>query len=120
VSPHTDPVIVREAAALGLEVFPGAFTPTEVCTAWRSGVTAVKLIPAGRLGTGYLRDLRAPLPDIPLIPTGGIGLEDIGEWLDAGAAAVGLGSVLQGDYHRTGDAAGLRTRAALAVRNATR
>lgn len=120
VSPHTDQTVVRAATALGLAVYPGAFTPTEVCAAWAAGVTAVKLFPAGRLGIGYLRDIRAPLPDIPLIPTGGIGLEDIGDWLDAGALAVGLGSVLQGDYHRTGDDTGLRARAALAVRNASR
>ncbi|WP_135458796.1 bifunctional 4-hydroxy-2-oxoglutarate aldolase/2-dehydro-3-deoxy-phosphogluconate aldolase [Mycobacterium sp. DL99] len=120
VSPHTDHAIVAAAVAQGLEVYPGAFTPTEVCAAWAAGATAVKLFPAGRLGIGYLRDLRAPLPDIPLIPTGGIGLDDIGDWLDGGARAVGLGAVLQGDYHRTGDEAGLRARAARAVRNVGR
>ncbi|WP_454792418.1 hypothetical protein [Mycolicibacterium lutetiense] len=57
-----------------------------MCAAWASGVTAVKLFPAGRLGIGYLRDLRAPLPDIPLIPTGGIGFDSISDWLDAGIA----------------------------------
>ncbi|HEY0817079.1 MAG TPA: 2-dehydro-3-deoxyphosphogluconate aldolase, partial [Pseudonocardia sp.] len=74
--------------------------------------SAVKLFPGGALGPGYLKAVRAPLPDIPLVPTGGVDVEAVGAWLDAGAVAVGLGSPLIGNaLTPDGDLAALAERA---------
>jgi 2-dehydro-3-deoxyphosphogluconate aldolase / (4S)-4-hydroxy-2-oxoglutarate aldolase len=97
VSPSVEPEVIEAAVRHGIASYPGAFTPTEIHAAWRAGASAVKLFPGGALGPGYLKAVRAPLPDVPVIPTGGIGLGTVGEWLDAGAAAVGLGGPLIGD-----------------------
>ena len=111
VMPHIDPVLVAWAAERGIPAFPGCATPTEILAAWRSGAAAVKVFPASALGPGFVRELRGPLPDIPLVPTGGVTLETIPAFVAAGAVAVGLGSWLVGD----GDPAGIRERAAAAV-----
>ena len=71
---------------------PGAFTPTEIETAWRAGAPLVKLFPAGALGPAYVRALLAPLADVRLLATGGITAENAGDFLDAGAVAVGADS----------------------------
>ena len=97
VSPSVVPAVIEAAARRGIASYPGALTPTEIHTAWAAGASAVKLFPGGALGPGYLKAVRAPLPDIPLVPTGGVDIEAIGAWLDAGAVAVGLGSPLIGD-----------------------
>jgi 2-dehydro-3-deoxyphosphogluconate aldolase / (4S)-4-hydroxy-2-oxoglutarate aldolase len=97
VSPSVDVAVIEAAARHGIASYPGAFTPTEIRTAWTAGASAVKLFPAGALGPGYLKAVRAPLPDIPLVPTGGVAIEAIDTWLDAGAVALGLGSPLIGD-----------------------
>jgi 2-dehydro-3-deoxyphosphogluconate aldolase/(4S)-4-hydroxy-2-oxoglutarate aldolase len=97
VSPSVDPAVIGAAARHGIASYPGALTPTEISTAWQAGATAVKLFPAGSLGPSYLTAVRAPLPDIPLIPTGGVAVEEAGTWLAAGAVAVGVGSPLIGD-----------------------
>jgi 2-dehydro-3-deoxyphosphogluconate aldolase/(4S)-4-hydroxy-2-oxoglutarate aldolase len=112
VMPHTDPELVAWAAARGIPAFPGASTPTEILTAWRAGAAAVKLFPASVLGPTFLREFRGPFPDIPLVPTGGVTAETAGDYIRAGAIAVGLGSWLIGD----GDAGGVATRAASVVR----
>lgn len=112
VSPHTDPRIGERSRALGLGWLPGAFTPTEVVTAWGYGPSAVKLFPARELGPAYLRDLREPLPDIPIVPTGGVSPQTVADWFAAGAVAVGAGGPLVGDALETGDLVGLRERAA--------
>lgn len=72
----------------------GAATPTEVLAAWQAGAAAVKIFPASALGPTFLRELRGPFPDIPLQPTGGITLDDLGDYIRAGAIAVGMGSWL--------------------------
>jgi 2-dehydro-3-deoxyphosphogluconate aldolase/(4S)-4-hydroxy-2-oxoglutarate aldolase len=89
--------VIEAALRRGIASYPGALTPTEIHTAWSAGASAVKLFPAGSLGPGHLKAVRAPLPDIPLVPTGGIGIDTVGSWLDAGAHAVGLGGPLIGD-----------------------
>ncbi|MEX2185004.1 MAG: bifunctional 4-hydroxy-2-oxoglutarate aldolase/2-dehydro-3-deoxy-phosphogluconate aldolase [Chloroflexota bacterium] len=94
VSPHLDPAIVTWAAARGVAMLPGAATPTEVLAAWRAGAAAVKVFPASALGPAFLRELRGPFPDIPLQPTGGITVENAGDYIRAGAIAVGMGSWL--------------------------
>jgi 2-dehydro-3-deoxyphosphogluconate aldolase/(4S)-4-hydroxy-2-oxoglutarate aldolase len=94
VAPHTDIALVEWAAGKGFPMFPGAATPTEVIAAWRAGAAAVKVFPASSLGTSFIRELRGPLPDVPLLPTGGISGEDAASYIDAGAIAVGIGSWL--------------------------
>jgi 2-dehydro-3-deoxyphosphogluconate aldolase / (4S)-4-hydroxy-2-oxoglutarate aldolase len=94
VSPHTDADLVREMAQRGVPCIPGALSPTEVLTAWRAGASLVKLFPAGAVGPGYLKDVRGPLADIPLLPTGGVTLENATAFIDAGAWGLGLGSAL--------------------------
>lgn len=111
VSPHTDPRIVVWAVARGIPVFPGAMTPTEIRTAWDAGASAVKLFPASAVGPSFVRELRGPFPEIPLLPTGGLTSASLGEFIVAGAIAVGLGGGLIGD----GTAEGVATRAAEAV-----
>lgn len=111
VSPHGDAEIVRWAVAAGVPVFPGAMTPTEIVAMWAAGATAVKVFPASAVGPSFIREVRAPLRNVPLIPTGGITAETIGAYIAAGAIAVGMGSWLSGD----GDPAGIAIRAAQAL-----
>ncbi|WP_217237534.1 bifunctional 4-hydroxy-2-oxoglutarate aldolase/2-dehydro-3-deoxy-phosphogluconate aldolase [Streptomyces sp. AC555_RSS877] len=94
VAPVVDVQVIRAAADFGTPCYPGAWTPTEVSTAWQAGAAAVKLFPASTGGPAHLRQLRAPLPDIPLIAVGGVDLAQARDYLDAGARAVGIGSPL--------------------------
>lgn len=123
VTPTVSLAVGAAAAAAGLRWYPGAATPTEIETAWTAGATAVKVFPAGVLGgVRFIREVRAPLDDVALIPTGGVQVADIADYLAAGALAVGMGSPLLGDAVASGDLAGLRTRAMAAlaaVRDAT-
>jgi len=102
VAPAVGPGIAA-ARSRGLAVLPGAFTPTEVEAAWREGASAIKLFPASAGGPAYLGALRQPLPDIPLVPVGGVRLEDVDEWFAAGAVALGAGAPLLGDATVGGD-----------------
>lgn len=92
------PVFRREviAACQAREVasMPGCFSPTEILDAWDAGADVVKVFPATALGPGYLKDVRAPLPHVKLMPTGGVTVENAGDWIRAGAVAVGVGSSL--------------------------
>jgi 2-dehydro-3-deoxyphosphogluconate aldolase/(4S)-4-hydroxy-2-oxoglutarate aldolase len=94
VSPVTDRETVQACRDAGVLVAPGAFTPTEIVAAWSAGADIVKVFPATSLGPQFFRDLRGPLPDIRLMPTGGVTLENAAEFLAAGAAAVGIGTAL--------------------------
>jgi 2-dehydro-3-deoxyphosphogluconate aldolase/(4S)-4-hydroxy-2-oxoglutarate aldolase len=78
----------------GVPVTPGCFTPTEILEAWDAGADIVKVFPATALGPGYIKDVRAPLPQVKLMPTGGVTVDNAGEWIKAGAVAVGVGSAL--------------------------
>jgi 2-dehydro-3-deoxyphosphogluconate aldolase/(4S)-4-hydroxy-2-oxoglutarate aldolase len=75
-------------------VIPGALTPTEILTAWEAGADIVKVFPATTVGPRYFRDIKGPLPQIDLIPTGGVTLENAGEFIRAGASAIAVGSNL--------------------------
>jgi len=75
-------------------VMPGCYTPTEILTAWNAGADIIKVFPATSLGPKYFKDLRGPFPDIRLMPTGGVTIDNVGEWITAGACAVGVGSDL--------------------------
>lgn len=94
VMPIIESDVITACISENLPVFPGAMTPTEVATAWKLGATQVKLFPAGSLGSGYLRDILAPLAHIPLLATGGIHLEQMEHYWTAGAKGFGLGSPL--------------------------
>jgi 2-dehydro-3-deoxyphosphogluconate aldolase/(4S)-4-hydroxy-2-oxoglutarate aldolase len=97
VMPHTDPELIAWAVEKGIPVFPGALSPTEILTAWRAGATAVKLFPASVAGPAAIRELRGPLPDIPLVATGGISGDNARGFIQAGAVALGVGGWLIGD-----------------------
>ena len=94
VCPHLDEAIVHRAVERGVAVIPGGFTPTEIVRAWAAGASFVKVFPAGPVGPRYIRDVLAPLSHIPLVPTGGVSLENATEFIRAGSAALGLGSAL--------------------------
>ncbi|HEX7104698.1 MAG TPA: bifunctional 4-hydroxy-2-oxoglutarate aldolase/2-dehydro-3-deoxy-phosphogluconate aldolase [Acidothermaceae bacterium] len=112
VAPSAVPEVVEFASAQGIPVLPGALTPSEIVASWLAGAAAVKVFPASTVGPQYLRDVRAPLPGIPLIPTGGVTIDEVPRYLDAGAVAVGMGSPLFGDALRDdGDLRALATRA---------
>ena len=117
VAPDLRPEVVAWAVERGVPVVPGALTPTEVAAAWAAGATAVKVFPVSAVGgPAYLKAVRAPLPEGPLVPTGGVGIDDIGAYLAAGAVTVGIGSPLLGDAGDPGgDLGGLAERARRAV-----
>lgn len=112
VSPVFSMDIVEAAHALGAAAIPGCYSPTEIWTAWRGGADAVKVFPATSLGPQYFKDLRAPLPQVRLLPTGGVSLENAGDWIKAGAVALGVGTALvdAADVER-GDWTAIRRRA---------
>ena len=94
VSPVTNMDVVKACRDAEVLVAPGAFTPTEIVTAWRSGADIVKVFPATSLGPQFFRDLRGPLPRVRLMPTGGVTLENAKDFLAAGACCVGIGTAL--------------------------
>lgn len=102
VSPTLERDTLRMARRYGAAGLPGIATPTEAMMAIDEGADAVKLFPAGIHKPSYIREVRAALPQLPVVPTGGIRPSDVGEWLEAGALAVGLGSALT----KTDDVAG--------------
>ncbi len=107
VSPTVNPAVIQLCHRYDKAVMPGAFTPTEVLTAWEAGADIVKVFPADIGGPAHLKALHGPLPQIRLMPTGGVNLDTLGPFVSAGACAVGLGSALveqqaalQGDFER--------------------
>ncbi|BDM71374.1 2-keto-3-deoxy-phosphogluconate aldolase [Streptomyces nigrescens] len=98
VSPSLDPEVIRTAHRYGVPVFPGVSTPTEIVRALELGADALKLFPASAHDPSWLREVRAALPQAPLLPTGGVTVDSAPEWIAAGAAAVGMGAALsEGD-----------------------
>jgi len=94
VTPHTDLELIDWAVARGVPIFPGAFTPTEILAAWRAGASAVKLFPASVAGPSFVRQMRGPFAEVPLIATGGVTRENARAFIAAGALGVGVGSWL--------------------------
>src|SRR4029450_4071959 len=79
----------------GIVVLPGAMTPTEVLAAWKAGADLVKVFPAGSLGgSSFIKNLKAPLPQVELVPTGGVSLKTAADFIKAGSAALGVGTDL--------------------------
>lgn len=90
-TPHTDALLIKTAVNQGLPIIPGALSPTEIITAWQAGATCVKVFPISAVGgASYLKTLQGPIGQIPLIPTGGITVNNAKSMIDAGAIAVGL------------------------------
>jgi 2-dehydro-3-deoxyphosphogluconate aldolase / (4S)-4-hydroxy-2-oxoglutarate aldolase len=96
LSPCFIPEVVAAAKRYGRIAVPGAFTPTEILSAWSNGADVVKVFPSTALGPAYFRDILAPLPQLRLTPTGGVDAKNAGEWIRAGAVFVGAGSSLVG------------------------
>ena len=94
VSPITDPGMIAACRAHDTFVAPGAFTPTEIVSAWDKGADVVKVFPATSMGPQYFRDLKGPFPQIRLMPTGGVTIENAKDFIKAGAVAVGIGTAL--------------------------
>jgi 2-dehydro-3-deoxyphosphogluconate aldolase / (4S)-4-hydroxy-2-oxoglutarate aldolase len=115
VTPGGTPEVIQFGRAAGVPVLPGALTAGEVLQAWRAGASAVKVFPASMGGPDYIAALRGPLPDIPLVPTGGVTIEATSRYLKAGALAVGIGGPLIGDAAAGGSLDALRQRAAALV-----
>lgn len=93
-SPTVKKETITMAKRYGIISVPGAFTPTEILSAYELGADIVKLFPAGTVGPGYLKAIAGPLPQIPLMPTGGIDIGNVRSYIEAGAIAVGVGSTL--------------------------
>lgn len=94
VGPALNLDVIRICKDRSVVVIPGGFTPTEILTAWNAGADIVKVFPATSLGPKYFKDLAGPFPQIRLMPTGGVTIENVGDWVKAGAVAVGIGSDL--------------------------
>lgn len=94
-TPHIDIAMIEAAVTANVPIVPGALSPTEIVTAWQAGASCVKVFPVQAVGgANYIKSLQGPLGDIPLIPTGGVTLDNAKEFIKAGAIAVGLASDL--------------------------
>jgi 2-dehydro-3-deoxyphosphogluconate aldolase/(4S)-4-hydroxy-2-oxoglutarate aldolase len=113
VSPALDLETVALCRRLSVPIFPGALTPTEIVTAWKAGANAIKVFPANAVGGAtYLKSLKAPLPQIELLPTGGVSLKTAADFIAAGAFALGVGADLVDlGALRRGDAASITEKA---------
>lgn len=94
VSPHYDPSIQELAEDAHIYYFPGCATTTEIVRAMNGGAKIIKLFPGGTLGPSFIKDIHGPIPNVDLMPSGGVSLSNIKEWKDKGAVAVGVGSAL--------------------------
>jgi len=93
-SPTINPKTIEMAKRYGVVSIPGALTPTEILTAYENGADLIKVFPANVFGPSYIKDIHGPLPHIPLITTGGISIDNVGNYIKAGAIGVGVGSSL--------------------------
>jgi 2-dehydro-3-deoxyphosphogluconate aldolase/(4S)-4-hydroxy-2-oxoglutarate aldolase len=94
VGPTFDPGVVETCNRYGVPVAPGVLTPTEALTAYEAGADIAKVFPASSMGPGHLSSIAGPLPQIPLMPTGGIDIDNVADYIEAGAAVVGAGSAI--------------------------
>lgn len=94
VSPVFRRGVLEACHARDIPVMPGCFTPTEILDAWEAGADIVKVFPATALGPGFFSDVRGPLPQVRLMPTGGVTRDNAGDWIRAGAVAIGVGTAL--------------------------
>jgi 2-dehydro-3-deoxyphosphogluconate aldolase/(4S)-4-hydroxy-2-oxoglutarate aldolase len=94
VTPIIEEEVIRTCVARGIPIFPGAFTPSEIYKAWSLGANMVKVFPAASLGSSYIKEVKAPLNQVKLVPTGGISLANMADFLKAGADGLGVGGQL--------------------------
>jgi 2-dehydro-3-deoxyphosphogluconate aldolase/(4S)-4-hydroxy-2-oxoglutarate aldolase len=94
VTPIVNNEVIKTCAGQNIPIFPGAFTPTEIYSAWLSGATMVKVFPAGMMAPGYIKEILGPLNKVQLLPTGGVTFENFTGYLNDGAKGVGIGSHL--------------------------
>ncbi len=94
VTPTTQPEIIRMGKALGMGLYPGALSPSEILEAWKAGADAVKVFPAGSLGPGYIKAVRAPLGHVPLMAVGGVNEKNAAEYMKARCVGIGVGGNL--------------------------
>lgn len=94
VSPILNTEIISEVHKYDIPFMPGCFSPTEIQSAYENGADIIKVFPAGVLGMAFFKAIKAPLPHLNLMPTGGVTLTNAGEWIKSGACAVGIGSAL--------------------------
>ncbi|MBN2012814.1 bifunctional 4-hydroxy-2-oxoglutarate aldolase/2-dehydro-3-deoxy-phosphogluconate aldolase [candidate division KSB1 bacterium] len=94
VGPTLNPDVIKMAHRYDKAVFPGAFTPTEILTAWEHGADIVKVFPATALGPKFFKDVKGPLPEVKMTPTGGVGLNNAAEFIKSGAACLGVGTAM--------------------------
>ena len=126
VGPVLRPAVIDVCHRYDVAVMPGCFSPTEILTAWEAGADVVKVFPATALGPSYFKDIRGPLPQLKLMPTGGVSLENAGDWIRAGAVAIGVGTALvdaktvaAGDFAAISDRAARFVEAVRAARGRT-
>ena len=118
VSPVFRPPVIAACHAREVPAMPGCFSPTEILGAWEAGGDIIKVFPATVLGPGFFKDVRGPLPQIKLMPTGGVTLDNAGDWIRAGAVAVGVGTaLLDATAIAAGDYKALRANAERIVAN---
>jgi len=118
VSPVFRPTVIDACHERGIAALPGCFTPTEILEAWDAGADVVKVFPATALGPTFFKDIRGPLPQVKLMPTGGVSLDNAGDWIRAGAVAVGVGTaLLDAEAIASGHYARLRANAERIVTN---
>lgn len=94
VSPVFRRSVIQACHDRGVPAMPGCFSPTEILDAWEAGADVVKVFPATALGPGFFKDVRGPLPQVKMMPTGGVTIDNAGDWIRAGAVAVGVGTAL--------------------------
>ena len=94
VTPILNKKVIKACVKKGIPIFPGAYTPSEIYNAWSLGANVVKVFPATVLGPEYIKDLRGPMNQLKLMPTGGVSLENMNELLKAGATGLGIGGQL--------------------------
>jgi 2-dehydro-3-deoxyphosphogluconate aldolase/(4S)-4-hydroxy-2-oxoglutarate aldolase len=94
VGPVFRPAVIETCHRYDVAVIPGCFTPTEILTAWEAGADVIKVFPATALGPAFFKDIRGPLPQVRMMPTGGVTRENAGEWIRMGAVAIGVGTAL--------------------------
>lgn len=112
VCPVTSAPAITMGHRYGVPVLPGAFTPTEIFHAWELGGDLIKVFPATLGGLDYIKAVKAPMPQIPLVPTGGVNVDNLHTFVEAGVAAVGVGSALvSAKLMAQGDFAGIEAQA---------
>lgn len=118
VGPILNLEVIRACKSADVACMPGCYSPTEILAGWNAGADIIKVFPATSLGPKFFKDIAGPFPYIKLMPTGGVSIENVGEWVAAGAVAVGIGSdLLDKKAIQEGRYDVLTTRAALLTRN---